>query len=70
MIVNNQLIVFQCFTQVGIQPEIFKYPLIHFWSKNAKLSSSAFLRCVHCCVGVTNNSRAVRTMFGRERNTY
>lgn len=66
---DNQLIVIQCLTQISIQPQIFKYPLIHFRRKNTKLPTAAFFRGVHGCIRVTNDALAVLTMLRREGYT-
>lgn len=66
---DNQLIVFQRLAQISIQPQIFKYPLIHFRRENTKLSAAAFFRGVHGRIGVTNDALAVLTMLWSEGNT-
>ncbi|MNN73455.1 hypothetical protein D3C81_1895740 [compost metagenome] len=63
---NQQLIVIQRFAQVRIQPQVFEYPLVHFWREDAELAASALFGRVHRRIGVANNAFAIGAVLRRQ----
>ncbi|MOA10453.1 hypothetical protein D3C78_1303420 [compost metagenome] len=60
---NEELILIQGFTQVGVQPQIFKNTLVHFRREDGEFTAAAFFCRIHRGICVTNNTFTIRTML-------
>ncbi len=67
---DYQLLVLQRFAQVGIEPEIFKDPLVHFRRKDASLIAAALFGVIHRRIGVANQTFAIFAMVRRQRDAH
>ncbi len=63
------MILLQRFAQIGIQPQIFKYALVHLAGEHAEFAAPVLFSVVHRGIGVTNQTFAIFTMQRGEGDT-
>ena len=63
---DQELVVIQRLTQVGIQPEILKHALVHLGREDAELAPAVLFSGVHGGIGVTNDAFPVVTVLRGE----
>ncbi len=63
---HQQVIQLQRLTQISVQPQVLKDPLVHLCRKNAELAATVLFGVIHRSVSIANKALAIFTVQRRE----